>query len=87
MWRHSALHREGVNASCRSLWLHSPWQCDLIVLSWPANPRTTPPPPVRARALNPFQPELDQPMLCFVAPAHTLQPSGQTSKSKSGCLR
>lgn len=37
--------------------------------------------------LNPLQPELDQPMICFVPPAHALQPSGQTSKSKSGYLR
>lgn len=38
-------------------------------------------------ALNPFQPELDQPMICSVPSAHTLQPSGQTPKSKSGYLR
>ncbi len=55
MWRHPGIHTEGTRACCRFLMLHSlnslsPWQCDLIVLSWPASLRMHHPKPLPARA-------------------------------------
>lgn len=82
---HLVLYSERLSACCRSVLLYSLyslslWQSmtSLCSAGLLAHECTT---------LNPLQPELDQPMICFVPPAHALQPSGQTSKSKSGYLR